>query len=58
MKKPMIVKIIREFDDGKREYLDGESLDNYLDYEADALTLAFSHGVKQGKIEWKQESKS
>jgi len=56
MRKPMVVKIIREYDDGTREYLDGESLDNFLDYQADACVLAFSHRLKQGKIEWKQEA--
>jgi len=55
MSKLNVVKVIRVLEDGTREYIDGESLDNFLDYEADALMLAFTHGVKQGKIEWKQE---
>lgn len=53
--KPVVVKIIREFDDGTREYIDGKSLDNFLDFEAEALMLAFMHGLIQGKMEWKQE---
>jgi len=57
MKKLKIVKVIREFEDGSREYLDGESLDNFLDFEADALVLAMAHGYKQGKVEWKKEPK-
>jgi len=55
MRNPMIVKVIREYDDGTREYLDGESLENFLDFEADALVLAMAHGYKQGKVEWKTE---
>jgi len=27
----------------------------FLDFEANALALAFAHGVRQGKVEWKKE---
>ena len=50
-----IVKIIREFENGKKEYLDGESVKNFIKFESAAYSLAHVHGIKQDKVEWKKE---
>lgn len=49
MKK--IIKMIRIFYDGSTEYLDGDDLEHFIDFEAVAESHALIHGVK---IKWKK----
>ena len=53
--KKKVVKVIREFEDGSREYIDGESVENFIKFESAAYTIAHVHRIKQDKVEWKKE---
>ena len=52
--KSELNRITREFADKSREYIDGDDLKNFIDFEGAAYSLAITHGIKQGKVEWKK----
>lgn len=49
------IKLIRIFEDGSKEYIDGEDLINFIKFERAAYEMAVLHGLKQDKVEWKKE---
>ena len=48
-------KLIIVFEDGSKEYIDGEDLENFIVFERAAYAKAILHGLKQDKVEWKKE---
>jgi len=46
------------FEDGTQEYLDGEDLINFIDFESSAYALAVLRGLKQKSITWKKRKGS
>lgn len=53
--KSELIRITREFADKSREYIDGDDLKNFIEFEGAAYSLAITHGIKQVKVEWKKE---
>ena len=54
-KEKKIIKLIRMFEDGTQEYLDGEDLEHFIDFEAVIESHAMIHGIT---IEWKERKGS
>ena len=52
-----IVKVIRVFEDGTEESIEGESLKHFLDFESAAYASAMVHGLSQKNIEWKKSQR-
>jgi len=54
MPKKEIIQVIRIFKDGKAELLEGDSLINFLNQEAKALSLLESHSWvgPGGEVHW------
>ena len=52
------IKLIRIFEDGSEEYIDGDDLVNFSKFERKAYILAMLRGLKQGEVKWKKQSKS
>lgn len=55
MKK--VMKIIREYEDGSREFVEGDDLENLLVNEGIADAMALCGRVKYYPITWKKEKK-
>lgn len=56
--KKKAIKLIRIFEDGSEEYIDGDDLVNFSKFERKAYTLAMLRGLKQGEVKWKKEKGS
>ena len=55
MSDKKVIKVIRIFEDDSEEYLEGESLENFLNFESSAYAIAMSHGLEQGEVKWKKK---
>lgn len=51
-KKP--IKLIRVFEDGSEEYIDGNALRNFMKFELSVYCYAIIHGLKQDEVKWKK----
>ena len=54
-KEDKVIKVIRILGDDNEEYLEGESLENFLKFESSAYAIAMSHGLKQDEVKWKKK---
>lgn len=53
--KKKVIKVIRIFEDGSEEYIDGKSLENFIEFESSASAYAMAHGFWQGEVKWKKK---
>ena len=51
-----IIKVIYEFEDGTREYLDGEDVKTFFRQVNSASMMVISHGGSFQKLDWKKEN--
>ena len=56
--KKKTIKVIRMFEDGTQEYLDGEDLINFIKFEEEAYAIAIFHELKQEPVKWKKRKGS
>ena len=49
------IKLIRIFEDGNEEYIEGSELRKFIDFEKRAYTYALIHGLKCDEIKWKKK---
>lgn len=56
--KKKIIKLIRMFEDGTQEYLDGNDLEYFIEFESSAYSIAILHGLKQELVKWKKRKGS
>ena len=56
--KKRAIKLIRVFEDGSKEYIDGEDLINFMKIESSVYAMAMIHGLKQelkqSEVKWKK----
>ena len=48
------IKLIRIFEDDSKEYIDGEDLRKFIDFEKRAYIYALIHGLRCEEIKWKK----
>ena len=53
--KKKAIKLIRIFEDGSEEYIDGKNLENFIKFESSAYALAMLRGLKQDEVKWKKK---
>ncbi len=53
MPNKKLIKVINEYEDGSKEYIDGVDVENYLSNMSTAGGLCFSHGIKFEPVKWK-----
>ena len=56
--KKKVIKLIRMFEDGTQEYVDGEDLKNFIKFESSAYSIAMIQGLKQDEVKWKERKGS
>lgn len=58
MNEKKAIKLIRVFEDGSKEYIDGEDLINFMKIESSVYAMAMIHGLKQelkqSEVKWKK----
>ena len=50
-----VIKLIRKFEDGSEEYIDGNALRNFMKFELSVYSYAMIHGLKQDEVKWKKK---
>ena len=59
-KEKKIIKLIRMYEDGTQEYLDGEDLEHFIDFQSviENHAMIYDMEIKWKEIKWKERKGS